>query len=236
MAWVLDPARLVRDLDSLRRAILADPYFKGVPSLLPENKKTALMFHAKDDLPEVRREVFRVLMRHPIQFFAVVRDKLTVVDQVRARNAKDSSYRYHQHELYDSMMRQMLVGRLHRDQEYVIQFARRGRSDRTEAIRLAVEGARQRFQQKWGIVSDAPITARAAYPQDVVCLQASDYLLWALQRLYEKGEERYVSAIWPAVRLIHDVDDTRDAVYGRYYTQQKNRLDGNAIGERSRRI
>jgi hypothetical protein len=40
---------------------LADPYFKGVPSMQADAKKTALFFHAKDDLPEVRREVFRVL-------------------------------------------------------------------------------------------------------------------------------------------------------------------------------
>jgi hypothetical protein len=31
-----------------------------------EARKTALFFHAKDDLPEVRREVFRLLQRHDL--------------------------------------------------------------------------------------------------------------------------------------------------------------------------
>ena len=30
-------------------------------------------------------------------------------------------------------------------------------------------------------------------------LQAADYFLWALQRLYERREERYVTLLWPAV-------------------------------------
>ncbi len=55
---VLGPESLAREMEELRARLLADPYFKGVPSMQPEAKKTALAFHAKDDVPEVRREVF----------------------------------------------------------------------------------------------------------------------------------------------------------------------------------
>ena len=47
-----------KELHQLRADLLADPYFKGVPSMQPAEGKTALFFHAKDDIPEVRREVF----------------------------------------------------------------------------------------------------------------------------------------------------------------------------------
>ncbi len=57
----LDLARA--ELEGLRAALLADPYFKGVPSMQPQANKTAIAFHAKDDLPEVRREVMQVLPR-----------------------------------------------------------------------------------------------------------------------------------------------------------------------------
>ena len=40
----------------------------------PERNKTALMFHAQDDVPEVRREVFKVLAQHDVKFYAVVRE------------------------------------------------------------------------------------------------------------------------------------------------------------------
>ena len=69
--WTLEA--LTGELAALRAQLLSDPYFKGVPSMLPEAKKTALFFHAKDDLPEVRREVFKVLERHDFSFYAVVR-------------------------------------------------------------------------------------------------------------------------------------------------------------------
>ena len=52
-------------------------------------------------------------------------------------------------------------------------------------------------------------------------LQAADYFTWALQRLYERGEDRYVTYLWPRFRLVMDLDDTRQAQYGVYYTQKK---------------
>jgi hypothetical protein len=52
-------------------------------------------------------------------------------------------------------------------------------------------------------------------------LQATDYFLWALQRLYERGEDRFVRLLWPAIRLVIDADDVRTTKRGVYYTQQK---------------
>ncbi|MEB3146419.1 MAG: hypothetical protein VKL02_09820 [Cylindrospermopsis raciborskii 1523720] len=58
---VANTESLSQDLENLRANLLAGPCFKKVPSMQPENKKTALYFHAKDDIPEVRREVFNLL-------------------------------------------------------------------------------------------------------------------------------------------------------------------------------
>ncbi|WP_137891044.1 DUF3800 domain-containing protein [Ramlibacter sp. 2FC] len=43
-----DVDALKADLDSLRAEVLADPYFKGVPSLDPARQRTAVNFHTKD--------------------------------------------------------------------------------------------------------------------------------------------------------------------------------------------
>ena len=61
---IINPEEVGEKLTQLRADLLADPYFKGVPSMQPETKKTASFFHAKYDLPEVRREVFERLYRH----------------------------------------------------------------------------------------------------------------------------------------------------------------------------
>ncbi|CAN5602618.1 hypothetical protein BH10PLA2_BH10PLA2_39370 [soil metagenome] len=52
---VAHPIVLGQELDDLRERILADAYFKHIPSLQPERRKTAIEFHAKDDIPEIKR-------------------------------------------------------------------------------------------------------------------------------------------------------------------------------------
>lgn len=216
-----EPEPLFQELEILRANLLADPYFKRVPSMLPTGGKTALAFHAKDDLPEVRREVMAVLRRHPLRFFAVVRDKLKIADYVRQRNERESTYRYNPNELYDSMVRRLFKTRLHQDDEYRITFAKRGNADRTMALEQALQTARQRFAAQWNIVSAAPIHVIPGTPPKNVGLQVADYLMWALQRCYERREDRFVVLLWQAFRLVHDVDDTRRAQYGIYYTKKK---------------
>lgn len=219
---VSDPQLLQDRMADLRAELLADPYFKGVPSMRLEEGKTAVAFHAKDDLPEVRREVFSLLRSTPgLRFFAVVADKLRVLEYVRQRNFRQPSYRYHPNELYDYLVRRLFRDRLHKDAGYNVYFALRGKSDRTAALRQALEQARFNFQRKKGIHSNTPITLQAGRPAQFAGLQAVDYFLWALQRLYERGEERYVIYLWSAFRLVHDIDDTRQASYGAYYTQKK---------------
>jgi hypothetical protein len=205
VADVAAPQAVANDLTELRTRLLADPYFKGVPSFDPARRKTAIMFHAKDDLAEVRREVFSMLLKHDIRFYAVVRDKQT--------------YRYRPNQLYDKCVTGLFRDRLHKDDGYQITFARRGSSDRTDALQQALDAARGAFRKKWGVTATAPIEISAGQPANVVCLQVIDYYLWTIQRLYERGEDRFLRLIWDQAGLIYDVDDTRDKKYGVFYTQ-----------------
>ena len=58
-------------------------------------------------------------------------------------------------------------------------------------------------------------------PEDCSGLQVVDYFLWALQRSYERGEERYLNLVWPKTVVVHDMDDTREAMHGVFYTKSK---------------
>jgi len=217
-----DPVSLTREMMELRTTLLADPYFRGIPSMRPDQRKTALAFHAKDDVSEVRREVFVLLRRHAgIRFFAVVKDKRATLDYVLSRNEREPGYRYESNELYDHLVRRLFKNMVHKDDAYNIYFARRGKSDRTAALQSALETARQRFRERWAITSAAAINVIASTPPQEPGLQAADYFLWALQRLYERGEDRYVAYLWRQFHLVQDVDDTRQARYGLYYTQKK---------------
>jgi len=218
---IADPDAVGRELNDLRAQLLADPYFKGVPSMQPEARKTALAFHAKDDLPEIRREVFSFLQHHEFHFSAVVRNKLQVVNYVRQRSKHDTCYRYHPNELYDYMVRRLFKGQLHKDDAYNIYFAKRGKSDRTAALLQALTVTRERFCTQHRIANRAPLAVIPTTPAECPGQQVADYFLWALQRLYERHEERYMALLWPSVSVVRDLDDTRQAPYGVYYTRKK---------------
>jgi hypothetical protein len=92
-ALIADPIGLASRLDSLRTQLLSDPLLAGVPSMEPAAGKTARFFHAKDDLPEVRREVFRLLdyllwslqrllERQETRFFDAVRVRFALIVDV----------------------------------------------------------------------------------------------------------------------------------------------------------
>ena len=223
-----DTRRLHEDLERVRAELLADPYFAGVPSMQRERRKTALAFHAKDDLPEVRRVVFQTLLTHEVSFFAVIRDKAEVLNYVRLRNEREPGYRYHPNHLYDFTVSRLFKDRLHKADQYRITFARRGGSDRSAAFCEAIAIARQRFIEKWGRETHPAIDIHCLTPPRSAGLQAVDYFLWALQRLYERREDRFVRLLWAKIRLVIDVDDTRERRYGRYYTQ-KNPLTGETL-------
>ena len=218
---VENPFLLKTDFDKLRNDILNDPYFSKVPSIKPEQRKTAIQFHAKDDIPEVRREVFKILLKHNLKFYAVLKRMKNVLSYVQNRNQRDPNYRYRPNELYDFTVRVLFKNLLHKDDEINICFSKRGKSDRSNSLMKQIIKAKERFCNQWHKKSDSEIKIIPKYSYEEAGLQATDYFLWALQRLYECGEERYISYIWDKVSLIIDQDDIRKNRYGEYYTKKK---------------
>ncbi len=214
-----DPVGLGEKLAALRARLIADPYFSGVPSFDPERGKTAIAFHAKDDLPEVRYEVFKLLVAEgkALRFHAVVGDKERILQEVLRRNESEPGYRYQHNELYDGLMRS-LFGKFHRLADFFeVCVARRGQSDRNEAMRTAINHAERDFTASYGFSRGAEDTWRivVSASKNEACLQAVDYYLWALQRFYEPREDqntgmakrdgRFLRLIWPQVGEIHDL-------------------------------
>ena len=203
---VEDPVALQRALEQLRADLLADPYFKRVPSMQAERGKTARAFHAKDDVPEVRREVFKVLTLFDLRFYGVVRHKMALLAYVRQRNEREDGYRYRGDELYDTLVED-LFRRYHPLADRLeICFATRGNKARTHAFRSAIEKAEARFESQYGIRRSAEVHIVASTPPQKAGLQAVDYFLWALQRHYERDESRYVELVWDKVVEIEDLD------------------------------
>jgi hypothetical protein len=200
-------------LDALRRDLLSDPYFAGASSLHPERRKTALAFHAKDDLPEVRWRVYERLRRLDIRVAVALRRKAVLEAQARAIFQK-SGRKLRPDDVYDDPVTQLFVGRFQDDAKNHIAFATRKKARRDAALTHAIERARlaQACTARCDVVSDRPSGAAG--------LQVIDYYLWAVQRLFERAEGRFFAGIAKQIEYVWDLDDTRDGAGGVLYDGQ----------------
>jgi hypothetical protein len=179
-----DPMVAHEALEALRAELISDPYFRGVPSMQRATRKTALAFHAKDDLPEVRREVFRLLPSFNPSIVVALRRKHELAEFARRRQ-QVSGRKVTPDLIYDELVERVCKDRLHKAEEHRIVFARRGKADRNAS--------------------------------DHAGLQVADYLMWGLQRMIERREDRYFNALAPHYRLVMDLDDRRNKAYGEWY-------------------
>ena len=100
-------------------------------------------------------------------------------------------------------------------------FARRGNKSRTQAFRAAIEKAEARFESQYGIRRSAVVDIVASTPPERAGLQAVDYLLWALQRHYERDESRYLELVWDQVIEIEDMDRIEGGRKGVVYNKKR---------------
>ncbi len=216
VAQIPDPSFVNALLSELRTELLTDPYFKGVPSMGADAKKTARSFHASKDLPEVRRDVIARLTQTKAKVFVALRRKNRLVEEMR-RPVAGSKAPLTLHALYEGLVTRLFRNVLHKADRNEIVFARHATWTRREALALAIKKAQANFARAYGLPSDKPTAVRAADPHEFGGLQVVDYYLWALQRMYERGEDRFFELLRPAYRIIMDLDDTREKEYGEWY-------------------
>lgn len=215
-AFVPDPVALGDAMSKLREELMADRFLMRIPSFDPLRRKTAIAFHAKDDVPEVRIRVFNLLLQFKIKVFVAIRTKGVLVEQARALHR--FGRRISENEIYDELFSAQFRNRLHLADVNEIIVARRGSRDRTKALMVALGEAQASFSAKWGERDFGKVRLRTAQPSDSAGLQAIDYFLWALQRLYERREDRFFVPLARHYRLIMDLDDTRRRPYGEWYS------------------
>jgi len=135
--------------------------------------------------------------------------------------AGDPTYRYRPTELYDTLVGE-LFRKLHRlaDRAYIC-FAKRGTRSRSQALRTALADASRKFEQSFGFRNPTATHVTSTTPPSSDGLQAVDYFLWALQRFYEREEDRYLELVWPLVSEVHDLDFVSEGRRGVFYRQGK---------------
>ena len=114
-------------------------------------------------------------------------------------------------------MKRILKNELHKAERNIITFARRGKAARQDALRAAILAAQRNFERSHGIESRQPCEVVATTPSHAPGLQAVDYYLWALQRLFERRDDSSFLLVRRNFRLVMDLDDQRNRPCGEWY-------------------
>ncbi len=210
VAEIENPAAAATRLEGLRTELLNDPYFAGASSLQPERRKTAVMFHAKDDLPEVRWRVYEQLRGLNIRVAVAIRRKAVLEAQARTLFGK-TGRKLRAEEIYDALVTHLFIGRLHDHSTHHVTFSTRKKASRDAALARALERARiaQPSTAKCVVASDRASGAPG--------LQVIDYYLWAVQRLFELSQGRFFAGMCEQFEYVWDLDDTRNNPEGVRY-------------------
>lgn len=165
----------------------------------------------------------------------VIRRKADLADA--ARRLSLVGHKYRSNDIYDDLVKAVFQRILMRENDIRVCFARRGKSARTAALNKALANARVAMNpvqeaglivtkssrsnrgEKQGMVSYQAAAVRSAYPSEAACLQVVDYYLWAIQRLYEKGEDRFFNLLANGYEIVMDLDDRRNSESGEWYDQ-----------------
>ncbi len=206
-----NPRALRPALAELHVQLAADEYLKGIDSMA----KTNVAFHAKDDAPEVRQAVFKLL--HELDFKAqfIVARKIERVFR--------TSFHAREGEFYDYLVSRLFQNALHRYSHNHIYFSRRGTRVRQAPLEQAIYQGIARFEGKWNKKVSTEITIAPQTAVGEPCLQIVDYMNWAVQRAFVRGEMRYYRFVEEKVSLLVDLYDV--AKYPRNWYNRDNPFD-----------
>lgn len=206
-----EPQSIRKALAELQQIILSDPYFEGVPSLA----QTKVAFHAKDDLPEIRFQVYKLLAQLEFKAQFVVARKIERVFR--------NSFSANETEFYDHLVTQLFKNCLHRYTENHIYFAKRGSRQRQKPLEAAIQRGVNEFEQQWKTEVKINIQVQSQTPVGEPCLSVVDYMNWAVFRAFTCGEMRYYRTVEDKVSLLVDLYDNRE--YPSNWYSRKNPFD-----------
>lgn len=201
----------------LQKAVEQDPYYKDVPSIVKKAQKGGYFFHAKDDLPEVRRTFFDFIKTLDCRYEAVVARKIPELF-IKKHNSKEA-------EFYADLLSHLLKNKLELGEKLVLNIAKRGSSTRHTTLAMALDKATRRFIKRF---PDKQIETKVVFniqsPSDEPLLNIADYLCWAIQRVFERGEVRFYEFLIDKVSLVIDLYDREKWKGSRNYYTKNNPL------------
>jgi hypothetical protein len=174
-------------------------------------------FHACKDSPDVRSVLLHYLRELPCEAEMVIARKIPALFEKQPHSREE--------EFYADLLAHLIKPRLKRAGTIVLNVAERGSSTREKVLTEALKLARARAAKKWGADN---LKARAVFnvqnPRTEPLLTVSDYLCWAVPRVFEQGEVRHYKYLAEKIRLVVDLYDREKYDGSRNYYDKKNPL------------
>lgn len=206
-----NPKLIRQTLTALRDQLSKDEYLQGIPSL----QKSLIAFHAKDDCAEVKQAVYKTIVSLDFTAEIIVARKIENIFK-KKHHRKES-------EFYDDLVTKLFQNKLHMSSLNEIYFSVRGSCLRQKPLEEAIEKAVTKFEEKWKIKIDSKINIYPQRPSGEPCLQVVDYINWAVQRAYVKGDMRFYRFIEDKISYLVDIYDTEK--YPKNFYNRRNKFD-----------
>ena len=113
-----------------------------------------------------------------------------------------------------------MENRLHLYPEIDVYFAKMGSVTNEENMWAALDRAKERFSQKWGSKQQGKVRVFMQQPNQIAGLQAVDYVLWAIHRVYHHHDFRYYNYLQEKISLVLDLNHGTP-LYGTYFSHKK---------------
>ena len=219
------PLEAIRaDIQKLQSDIEHSAYYRKVPSVQKRIDKGGYFFHAKDDLPEIRKEFFNYIYSLDCSFQAVVGRKNVGLFE-RKHNGNEA-------EFYADLLSHLLKDKFSKYPRLVINVAERANSTAIHNLEKGLKKAEERYCKKYPNKNN---TAKIAFGvhkfKDEPLLSVSDYLCWVIQRVFERGETRFYDYMSDKISLVLDVYDWQNfgEKHENYYTKTKPLTEKNKV-------
>lgn len=185
LCWFNEPLQPIRKrIIELENEVSTNPYYKVGSVLKKINQTGKFYFHATDDIPEIRKLFYDFILSIDFKFEVVVTLKDTE-KFVKKHNRNEK-------ELYADLLSHLLHNKLETEGKHIFMVSQRGNTTRQANLEMALNKSVERLKKD---KPDASIKSQVIF--DVVnqknepLLNFTDYLCWAVQRKFEKGEERF---------------------------------------------
>jgi hypothetical protein len=224
MLNVKEPLEKVRQkILALQADIAADPYYKDVPSIKKKMASHGYFLHAKDDIPEVRKQAFDLVASLKCSFQAVVARKIPSIHENK-HGGKDDA-------LYADLLSHLLKDKVAKYDKLVLNIAARGSCTSNSNLQRGLVLARSRYAAKHDKEPDQKeFVFNVQNPTTEPLLNVADYFCWAVQRVFEKGELRYYDFLSAKISTVIDLYDSANySGYKNYYGPKHPLTKANAL-------